>query len=58
MIGVCGRPLSDVICICHGDAHCHQPAVMAELSPGFVEGEMLHTKLLKEILKVVLFCGV
>lgn len=56
--GACERPLNYVICGCRGDGHCHQSAVMTELSPSFVDGKMLHTKLLKEILKVMLFCRV
>lgn len=37
---------------CYGDVYCHQPAVMTELSPGFVDGEMCMPNLvLKEILK-------
>lgn len=35
---------------CHGVMYVViNPRVMTELRPGFVDGEMLHTRLLKEI---------
>lgn len=50
IIGFCGRLLNYGICrvamVMYIVINLH---IMTELRPGFVDGEMLHTKLLKEI---------
>lgn len=50
IIGFCERLLNHVICrVAMVMYVVINPHVMTDLRPGFVDGEMLHTKLLKEI---------